>query len=113
MIIIIIIIIIIRIIRIIINIWVLSWRRFEIIIIIIALIIIIIAIIINITSIALKSSGAGARKRNKTNSLIIFKSRGTYRGHHHQCKEPPGEKSNFEEIRFEIFSKRGKTFTRF
>ena len=30
----------------------------------------------NITSIALKSSGARAQKRNKTKSLIIFKSRG-------------------------------------
>ena len=33
-------------------------------------------IIINITFIALISSGARARKRNKTKSLIIFKSRG-------------------------------------
>ena len=30
----------------------------------------------NITSIALKSSGVQAQKRNKTKSLIIFKSRG-------------------------------------
>ena len=48
-----------------------------------------IIIIINITSIALKSSGARARKRNKTKSLIIFKSRGhNYRGHH-QFEGPP------------------------
>ena len=37
---------------------------------------VIIIIIINITSMALKSSGARARKRNKTKSVIIFKSRG-------------------------------------
>ena len=37
---------------------------------------IIIIIILNITYIALKSSGARAQKRNKTKSLIIFKSRG-------------------------------------
>ena len=37
---------------------------------------VIIIIIIYITSIALKSSGALAQKRNKTKSLFIFKSRG-------------------------------------
>ena len=40
---------------------------------------------------------------------------GTYRGHH-QFKGPPTIlrwKSNFEEIGFEIFTERGKTFTRF
>ena len=47
----------------------------------------IIIIILNITSIALNSSGARARKRNKTKSLIKFKSRG-HRGHH-QYEGPP------------------------
>ena len=40
---------------------------------------------------------------------------GTYRGHH-QFKGPPtiqGGKNNFEELSFEIFTERGKTFTRF
>ena len=36
----------------------------------------------DITSIALKSSGARAQKRNKTKSVIIFKSRGHNRSHH-------------------------------
>ena len=50
---------------------------------------------------ALKSSEAGAQKRNKTKSVIIFKSRG-HTG-----------KSNFEEISFEVFTERGKPFIRF
>ena len=41
-----------------------------------------------ITSIALKSSGIRARKRNKTKSLIIIKNRGHIRGHH-QYEGPP------------------------
>ena len=63
---------------------------------------------------ALKFSGARARKRNKTKSLIKFKSRG-----HIEVIISRGAadylrwKSNFEEISFEIFTKRGKTFTRF
>ena len=40
----------------------------------------------NITSMALKSSGARARKRNKTINQI--QKPGTYRGHH-QYEEPP------------------------
>ena len=62
-----------------------------------------------ITSMALKSSESRAQKRNKTKSVIIFKSRGPYRDH-------PADylrwKSNFEEISFEMFTERGKTFTR-
>ena len=63
---------------------------------------------------ALKSSGVRARKRNKTKSLIKFKSRGhigviiSMRGANYLRW-----KSNFEEISFEIFTKRGKTFTIF
>ena len=63
---------------------------------------------------ALKSSGARAQKRNKTKSLFKFKSRGhtgviiRYSGRRLFKME-----INFEEISFEIFTKRGKTFTRF
>ena len=64
----------------------------------------------NITSIALKSSGARAQKRNKTSNHI--QEPGTYRGQH-QFKEPPTMKSNFEKISFDMFTERGKTFTRF
>ena len=63
----------------------------------------------NITSIALKSSGARAQKRNKTKSLNIFKSRGhTYRGHHQFNGPPTILKSNFEEISFEVLRKEAR-----
>ena len=72
-------------------------------------------IIIYITgTIALKSSGARPQMRHKTKSLIIFKSR----EHIGVIVSLKGrrlfkvEKSNFEEINLEIFTKRGKTFTR-
>ena len=57
---------------------------------------------------ALKSSEARDEKRNKTKSLIISKSRG-----HAGVNISLRWKSNFEEISFEIFTERGKTFTRF
>ena len=69
----------------------------------------------NITSMALKSSEARAQKRNKTKSVIIFKSRGhtgviiSFKGR----RLFKVEKSNFEEISFEMFTERGKTFTIF
>ena len=56
----------------------------------------------NITSMALKSSEARAQKRNKTKSVIIFKSRG-HTGVFISVKVPPTIKGK----------KRGKTFTRF
>ena len=65
-------------------------------------------IIIMITSIALKSSGARTQKCNKTKSLLILKSRG-----HTGVITYLRWKSNFEEIRFKIFTERGKSFTRF
>ena len=65
----------------------------------------------DITSMALKSSEARAQKRKKTKSVIIFKSRG------HTgiiiSRLFKRWKSNFEEISFEMFTERGKTFTRF
>ena len=61
----------------------------------------------NMTSIALKSSGGRAQKRNKTKSLMIFKSRG------HtgviislRAADYLRWKSNFEEISFRFFGKR-------
>ena len=66
----------------------------------------------NITSIELKSSGIRAQKHIKTESLIISFSRHTgdisVRGHDYSKW-----KSNFEKIRFEIFTERNKTFIRF
>ena len=63
---------------------------------------------------ALKSSGARAQKRNKTKPLFKFKSRG-HTGVIIRCRGRRLFKMeiNFEEIHFEIFTKRGKTFTRF
>ena len=64
---------------------------------------------------ALKSSEARAQRRNKTKSVIIFKSRG-HTGIIISFKGPSTIlrwKSNFEEISFEMFTERGKTFTRF
>ena len=60
---------------------------------------------------ALKSSESRAQKRNKTKSVIIFKSRG-HTGVIISVKGPP-TKRNFEEISFEMFTERGNTFTRF
>ena len=63
----------------------------------------------------LKSSGARAQKRNKTKSLFKFKSRGHTQGSSSGvgAADYLRWKSNFEEISFEIFTKRDKTFTRF
>ena len=64
----------------------------------------------NMTSIALTSSGGRAQKRNKTKSLMIFKSRG-HTGVIIRAADYLRWKNNFEEISFEIFTERGKTFT--
>ena len=65
----------------------------------------------NITSMEHKSSEARPQKRNKTKSVFIFKSRG-YTGVIISRRLFKVE-SNFEEISFEMFTERGKTFTRF
>ena len=61
---------------------------------------------------ALKSLEARVQKRNKTTSVIIFKSRG-HTGVIISFKGPPTIfkrwKSNIEEISFEMFTERGKT----
>ena len=62
---------------------------------------------------ALKSSEARAQKRNKTKSVIIFKSRGHTGVIIRGAADYLRWKSNFEEISFEMFTERGKIFTRF
>ena len=62
---------------------------------------------------ALKSSEARAQKRNKTKSVIIFKSRVIQGSASLGTADYLRWKSNFEEISFEMFTERGKTFTRF
>ena len=54
-------------------------------------------------------------QQNKSITGNHIQEPGTYRGHH-QFKGPPtiqGGKTNFEELSFEIFTERGKTFTIF
>ena len=66
-------------------------------------------------AVALKSSGTQAQKRNKTKSLIIFSRAGNGR----ESTSDWGAEDylrwtgNFEKIRFEIFTERSKTSTRF
>ena len=74
------------------------------------LLFLVIIVIIYIISMALQYSGTRAQERNKTKSLIIFKSR-DHTGVIISSRAPPTIimlrwKSNFEEISFEIFTKK-------